>query len=44
VVILKAGTFDNVIRFLPPLSIDEGLLHEGLDVFEKALAGVNGGS
>ena len=42
VVILKAGTFDNVIRFLPPLSIDEGLLSEGLDVFEKALTGVNG--
>jgi 4-aminobutyrate aminotransferase/(S)-3-amino-2-methylpropionate transaminase len=38
VVILKAGTFDNVIRLLPPLSIDEGLLNEGLDVLEKALA------
>jgi 4-aminobutyrate aminotransferase / (S)-3-amino-2-methylpropionate transaminase / 5-aminovalerate transaminase len=38
VVVLKAGTFDNVIRFLPPLTIDEGLLMEGFDVVEKALA------
>jgi len=40
VVVLKAGTFDNVIRFLPPLTIDEGLLLEGFDVVEKALASV----
>jgi 4-aminobutyrate aminotransferase/(S)-3-amino-2-methylpropionate transaminase len=40
VIILKAGTYDNVIRLLPPLSIDEGLLSEGLDVLEKALATV----
>ena len=37
VVVLKAGTFDNVIRLLPPLTIDEALLTEGLDVLEKAL-------
>jgi 4-aminobutyrate aminotransferase/(S)-3-amino-2-methylpropionate transaminase len=35
--VLKAGTYDNVIRFLPPLTIDEALLAEGLDVVEKAL-------
>jgi 4-aminobutyrate aminotransferase/(S)-3-amino-2-methylpropionate transaminase len=40
VVILKAGTYDNVIRFLPPLTIDEDLLSEGLDIVEKALATV----
>ena len=40
VVILKAGTYDNVIRFLPPLTIDEDLLAEGLDVVEKALVTV----
>jgi 4-aminobutyrate aminotransferase/(S)-3-amino-2-methylpropionate transaminase len=40
VVILKAGTFDNVIRFLPPLTIDEDLLSEGMDVVEKALSTV----
>ena len=39
VVVLKAGTFDNVIRLLPPLTIDEDLLREGLDVLEKSLVG-----
>ena len=38
VIILKAGTFDNVIRLLPPLTIEEDLLIEGLDVVEKALS------
>jgi 4-aminobutyrate aminotransferase/(S)-3-amino-2-methylpropionate transaminase len=37
VVILKAGTYDNVIRLLPPLTIDEGLLAEGLDVLDEAI-------
>ncbi len=38
VVLLTAGTYGNVIRFLPPLSIDDALLNEGLDVVAKALA------
>jgi 4-aminobutyrate aminotransferase/(S)-3-amino-2-methylpropionate transaminase len=38
VVTLKCGTYDNVIRLLPPLTIEESLLNEGLDVLEKALA------
>jgi 4-aminobutyrate aminotransferase/(S)-3-amino-2-methylpropionate transaminase len=38
VVALKCGTYDNVIRLLPPLTIEEGLLAEALDVLEKALA------
>jgi 4-aminobutyrate aminotransferase/(S)-3-amino-2-methylpropionate transaminase len=37
VVILKAGTYDNVIRLLPPLTIDEGLLDEALDVLDEAI-------
>jgi 4-aminobutyrate aminotransferase/(S)-3-amino-2-methylpropionate transaminase len=37
VVILKAGTYDNVIRLLPPLTIDEGLLDEGLDIVDDAI-------
>jgi 4-aminobutyrate aminotransferase/(S)-3-amino-2-methylpropionate transaminase len=37
VIVLKAGTYDNVVRLLPPLTIDEDLLLEGLDVLEKAL-------
>ena len=43
VVVLKAGTFDNVIRLLPPLTIDDGLLDEGLDVLEHAVLAANGG-
>ena len=38
VVTLAAGTYGNVIRFLPPLVISEKLLHEGLDVVAEALA------
>jgi 4-aminobutyrate aminotransferase/(S)-3-amino-2-methylpropionate transaminase len=29
---LNAGTYNNVIRFLPPLAISDDLLHEALDV------------
>jgi 4-aminobutyrate aminotransferase/(S)-3-amino-2-methylpropionate transaminase len=35
---LTAGTFGNVLRFLPPLVIGDDLLHEGLDIFEGAFA------
>ena len=38
VLILTAGTYGNVIRFLPPLSIPDELLQEGLDVLEEAMA------
>ncbi|TCJ21550.1 4-aminobutyrate--2-oxoglutarate transaminase [Microbacterium sp. PI-1] len=37
VVLLTAGTFGNVIRFLPPLSIGDDLLREGLGVVAEAL-------
>ncbi|HEX6332167.1 MAG TPA: 4-aminobutyrate--2-oxoglutarate transaminase [Actinomycetota bacterium] len=37
VVVLKAGTYDNVIRLLPPLTIDEPLLQEGLEVLDEAI-------
>lgn len=37
VIVLTCGTFGNVIRFLPPLSIDDGLLNEGLDIVAAAL-------
>ncbi|MFY9712900.1 MAG: 4-aminobutyrate--2-oxoglutarate transaminase [Microbacterium sp.] len=40
VIVLTCGTFGNVIRFLPPLSIGDDLLHEGLDVVAAALAAV----
>jgi 4-aminobutyrate aminotransferase/(S)-3-amino-2-methylpropionate transaminase len=38
VVIIKAGTYDNVIRLLPPLTIEENLLDEGLDVLDESIA------
>ncbi|MDP9118293.1 MAG: 4-aminobutyrate--2-oxoglutarate transaminase [Actinomycetota bacterium] len=34
---LTAGTFGNVLRFLPPLVIGADLLEEGLDILERAL-------
>jgi len=37
VITLKAGTYDNVVRLLPPLVISEELLVEGLEIFEKAV-------
>jgi 4-aminobutyrate aminotransferase/(S)-3-amino-2-methylpropionate transaminase len=37
-IVLKAGTHDNVIRLLPPLTIDDSLVEEGLRLLEKALA------
>jgi 4-aminobutyrate aminotransferase / (S)-3-amino-2-methylpropionate transaminase / 5-aminovalerate transaminase len=36
VVVLTAGTYGNVLRFLPPLVIPHALLSEGLDVIEQA--------
>jgi 4-aminobutyrate aminotransferase/(S)-3-amino-2-methylpropionate transaminase len=37
VVVLTAGTYGNVLRFLPPLVIPPALLNEGLDVIENAI-------
>ena len=39
-VVLTAGSFGNVFRFLPPLSISDALLHDGLDVIDQAFAEV----
>ncbi|KDN82926.1 4-aminobutyrate--2-oxoglutarate transaminase [Kitasatospora cheerisanensis] len=39
-VVLTAGTYGNVLRFLPPLVMPEHLLVEGLDILESAFAGV----
>jgi 4-aminobutyrate aminotransferase / (S)-3-amino-2-methylpropionate transaminase / 5-aminovalerate transaminase len=38
VVVLTAGTYGNVLRFLPPLVIGRDLLTEGLDVLDAAFA------
>ncbi|MEU1508475.1 4-aminobutyrate--2-oxoglutarate transaminase [Kitasatospora sp. NPDC005748] len=39
-VVLTAGTYGNVLRFLPPLVMPEHLLNEGLDILENAFATV----
>jgi 4-aminobutyrate aminotransferase / (S)-3-amino-2-methylpropionate transaminase / 5-aminovalerate transaminase len=38
VIVLTAGTFGNVVRFLPPLTISDELLAEGLDIVAELLA------
>lgn len=38
VIVLTCGTYGNVFRFLPPLSISDALLNEGIDVVAAALA------
>ncbi|MDX6264648.1 MAG: 4-aminobutyrate aminotransferase / (S)-3-amino-2-methylpropionate transaminase / 5-aminovalerate, partial [Kribbellaceae bacterium] len=36
-IVLTCGTFGNVLRFLPPLSIPDELLVEGLDLLDAVL-------
>ena len=38
VVVLTCGTYGNVLRFLPPLTITDELLDDGLGVLQKAFA------
>jgi 4-aminobutyrate aminotransferase/(S)-3-amino-2-methylpropionate transaminase len=38
VILLTCGTYGNVVRFLPPLSISDELLREGLQIVADALA------
>jgi 4-aminobutyrate aminotransferase / (S)-3-amino-2-methylpropionate transaminase / 5-aminovalerate transaminase len=38
VLVLTAGSYGNVLRFLPPLSISDALLTEGLEVLRAAVA------
>ena len=41
-IVLTAGTYGNVVRLLPPITIDDGLLDEGLDLLEQAFASTTG--
>jgi 4-aminobutyrate aminotransferase/(S)-3-amino-2-methylpropionate transaminase len=41
VLVLTAGTFGNVLRFLPPLVMPEALLEEALTILDKAFASVS---
>ncbi|MGJ3239105.1 MAG: aspartate aminotransferase family protein [Anaerolineae bacterium] len=38
--LLTCGTFENVIRFIPPLIVTQAELDEGLAIFEEALQSV----
>jgi 4-aminobutyrate aminotransferase / (S)-3-amino-2-methylpropionate transaminase / 5-aminovalerate transaminase len=38
VIVLTCGTYGNVLRFLPPLTISDELLNEGLDVLAEVFA------
>jgi len=38
VIVLSCGTYGNILRFLPPLTISDELLLEGLDVLALILA------
>jgi 4-aminobutyrate aminotransferase/(S)-3-amino-2-methylpropionate transaminase len=40
VIVLTAGTYGNVVRLLPPITIEQPLLEEGLDVLGEAVASV----
>ena len=42
VIVLTAGTYGNVVRLLPPITIEDGLLEEGLDLLDEALAVATG--
>jgi 4-aminobutyrate aminotransferase/(S)-3-amino-2-methylpropionate transaminase len=42
VLVLTAGTFGNVVRLLPPITIDEALLDDGLGVIDEAIGAVVG--
>jgi 4-aminobutyrate aminotransferase/(S)-3-amino-2-methylpropionate transaminase len=40
VITLTCGTWGDIIRFLPPLSITDELLNEGLDIVAAGLEAV----
>ncbi|MBN1834664.1 MAG: aminotransferase class III-fold pyridoxal phosphate-dependent enzyme, partial [Spirochaetales bacterium] len=35
--LLNCGTFNNVVRWIPPLVVDEAEIDEGLTLFRRAL-------
>lgn len=41
IILIRAGLYSNCIRLLPPLTITDEQLHEGLDVLESAIEKVN---
>ncbi len=43
VIVLTCGTYGNVLRFLPPLSITDAQLHEAFDVLDEIFAATTSG-
>jgi 4-aminobutyrate aminotransferase/(S)-3-amino-2-methylpropionate transaminase len=41
-IVVKSGTYDNVVRLLVPLTIEEHLVEEGLGILDKAVAAAAG--
>ncbi|HEV8565001.1 MAG TPA: 4-aminobutyrate--2-oxoglutarate transaminase [Actinomycetota bacterium] len=39
-IVLSAGTYNNVLRLLPPLTIEDALLDEGLGIVDEAVRAV----
>jgi 4-aminobutyrate aminotransferase/(S)-3-amino-2-methylpropionate transaminase len=37
IILLKAGTYDNIVRLLPPLVISDELLNDGLAVLDRSV-------
>jgi len=38
VVVIRAGLYSNCVRLLPPLTMPEDMLREGLDALGRAIA------
>jgi 4-aminobutyrate aminotransferase-like enzyme len=36
--LLQCGTYHQVIRWIPPLVVNEEQIHTGLEIFERAVA------
>ena len=36
-ILLSCGTWDNTVRWIPPLMVNDEQIHQGLAIFEKAL-------
>jgi 4-aminobutyrate aminotransferase/(S)-3-amino-2-methylpropionate transaminase len=41
VVVIRAGLYSNCVRLLPPLTMPEDMLREGLAALGRAIAAVN---
>jgi len=37
--LLNCGSYDNVVRFIPPLVVDEEQVRQAVRIFEEALEG-----